>query len=38
MVEEYAEDTVDLFIEEGARQFGVSDLVIAKYFELKRSR
>jgi len=34
LVEEYAEGTVGLFTKEGARQFGVSGLVIAKFFQL----
>jgi len=34
LVEEYAEHAVGLFIVQGARQFGVNDLVTAKFSEL----
>jgi len=34
LVEEYTEDLVSFFTVEGARQFGVSGLVTAKFFKL----
>jgi len=34
LVEDYAENTVGLFIVQGARQCGVNDLVTAKFSEL----